>query len=99
MLGGAANLSFKLGWVMEFNQRHSLGEHAYDDRVDRAARSVEGIATAIAQDVIVPVVLSGGGGSRLWPFSTKETPKQFLPLIKNKTLFAEALERVRNRLE
>ena len=99
MLGDAANLSFKLGWVMEFNQRHSLGEHAYDDRVDGAARSVEGIATAIAQDVIVPVVLSGGGGSRLWPFSTKETPKQFLPLIKNKTLFAEALERVRNRLE
>ena len=47
---------------------------------------------------IVPVVLSGGGGSRLWPFSTVETPKQFLPLIGERTLFQEALERVRNRL-
>jgi mannose-1-phosphate guanylyltransferase/mannose-1-phosphate guanylyltransferase/mannose-6-phosphate isomerase len=51
-----------------------------------------------SQDVIVPVVLSGGGGSRLWPFSTKETPKQFLPLVDNKTLFEEALDRVRDRL-
>jgi mannose-1-phosphate guanylyltransferase/mannose-1-phosphate guanylyltransferase/mannose-6-phosphate isomerase len=47
---------------------------------------------------IVPVILSGGGGSRLWPFSTQETPKQFLPLIDNKCLFEHALERVRNRL-
>lgn len=47
---------------------------------------------------IVPVVLSGGGGSRLWPFSTVETPKQFLPLIGERTLFQEALERVRDRL-
>jgi len=47
---------------------------------------------------IVPVILSGGGGSRLWPFSTQKTPKQFLPLIENKCLFEHALERVRNRL-
>jgi mannose-1-phosphate guanylyltransferase len=47
---------------------------------------------------IVPVVLSGGGGSRLWPFSTNETPKQFLPLVGQKTLFREALDRVRDRL-
>lgn len=47
---------------------------------------------------IVPVVLSGGGGSRLWPFSTNETPKQFLPLIGSRSLFQEALDRVRDRL-
>jgi mannose-1-phosphate guanylyltransferase/mannose-1-phosphate guanylyltransferase/mannose-6-phosphate isomerase len=47
--------------------------------------------------VIVPVVLSGGGGSRLWPFSTTETPKQFLPLTGSTSLFHEALLRVRNR--
>src|SRR5688500_17067184 len=45
----------------------------------------------------VPVVLSGGGGSRLWPFSTADAPKQFLPLINNKSLFSEALDRVRGR--
>lgn len=48
---------------------------------------------------IVPVILSGGGGSRLWPFSTQETPKQFLPLVDGKCLFEEALQRVRNRAD
>lgn len=30
--------------------------------------------------------MAGGGGTRLWPKSTNETPKQFLKLFKNKTL-------------
>ena len=47
--------------------------------------------------IIVPVVLSGGGGSRLWPFSTRESPKQFLPLVDDTTLFERALDRVRDR--
>ena len=47
--------------------------------------------------LIVPVVLSGGGGTRLWPFSTEETPKQFLPLLSERSLFQEALDRVRDR--
>lgn len=46
---------------------------------------------------IVPAILSGGGGSRLWPLSTNETPKQFLPLIGERTLFQEALSRVGDR--
>lgn len=46
---------------------------------------------------IVPVVLSGGGGSRLWPFSTTETPKQFLPLLQGTSLFRQALDRVHGR--
>lgn len=44
---------------------------------------------------IIPVILSGGGGSRLWPFSTNERPKQFLPLAGPNTLFYDALARVR----
>lgn len=47
--------------------------------------------------VIVPVILSGGGGSRLWPFSTDAAPKQFLPLVGERTLFQEALSRVNDR--
>jgi mannose-1-phosphate guanylyltransferase len=48
--------------------------------------------------LIVPVVLSGGGGTRLWPFSTIDTPKQFLPLLGDgKSLFRQALDRVGNR--
>lgn len=56
------------------------------------------VGRSLGQGTIVPVVLSGGGGSRLWPFSTVETPKQFLPLIGERTLFQAALERVRDRL-
>jgi mannose-1-phosphate guanylyltransferase/mannose-1-phosphate guanylyltransferase/mannose-6-phosphate isomerase len=38
---------------------------------------------------IVPVILSGGSGTRLWPVSRKSFPKQFWPLISNKTMLVE----------
>jgi len=37
---------------------------------------------------IVPVILCGGSGTRLWPRSRKTMPKPFLPLIDETTLFA-----------
>lgn len=43
---------------------------------------------------IVPVVLSGGSGSRLWPLSRSHYPKQFLSLIGDKSLLVQALERI-----
>ena len=36
---------------------------------------------------VVPVILCGGSGSRLWPMSRRLLPKQFLPLAGEKTLF------------
>ncbi len=42
---------------------------------------------------IVPVILSGGSGTRLWPRSRASRPKPFIPLVGGRTLFAEALER------
>jgi mannose-1-phosphate guanylyltransferase/mannose-6-phosphate isomerase len=36
---------------------------------------------------IVPVILSGGAGSRLWPASRSRTPKQLLPLVDERTMF------------
>ncbi|MDP9422842.1 MAG: sugar phosphate nucleotidyltransferase [Pseudomonadota bacterium] len=47
--------------------------------------------------MIVPVILSGGSGTRLWPLSTAERPKQFLPLAGDKSLFHSTLERVSDR--
>lgn len=44
---------------------------------------------------IIHVILSGGVGSRLWPLSTKERPKQYLPLFDDKTLFSHTVERNR----
>ena len=43
---------------------------------------------------MIPVILSGGSGSRLWPLSRKQYPKQFLKLNSNQTLFQETLGRV-----
>ena len=42
---------------------------------------------------IIPVILSGGSGTRLWPLSTEARPKQFLPLVSDQTMFAETLAR------
>jgi mannose-1-phosphate guanylyltransferase/mannose-1-phosphate guanylyltransferase/mannose-6-phosphate isomerase len=38
---------------------------------------------------IVPVILSGGSGTRLWPVSRKSFPKQFWPLISERSMLAE----------
>ena len=44
---------------------------------------------------VVPVILCGGSGSRLWPMSRRLLPKQFLPLIGEKTLFQDTALRTR----
>lgn len=44
--------------------------------------------------MIYPVILSGGSGTRLWPLSRAALPKQFLPLVTDKTLFQETLLRL-----
>lgn len=43
---------------------------------------------------IVPVIMSGGSGSRLWPLSTDSSPKQFHPLVSSLTMFQETVLRV-----
>ncbi len=45
---------------------------------------------------ITPVILSGGGGTRLWPMSKPESPKQFLALTSSQTMFQMTAERTRN---
>lgn len=42
---------------------------------------------------IVPVVLCGGSGTRLWPRSRAARPKPFLPLVGDDTLFVSTLAR------
>lgn len=44
-------------------------------------------------NAIVPVILCGGSGTRLWPRSRKARPKPFLPLVGERTLFQQALDR------
>lgn len=40
------------------------------------------------------VIMAGGGGTRLWPVSRKERPKQLLPLIGEETLFQSTVQRL-----
>lgn len=44
--------------------------------------------------MIVPVLLAGGSGTRLWPLSREARPKQFLPLVGERSLLEQTLRRV-----
>lgn len=54
-------------------------------RFSRYARSVSNL---------IPVVLSGGSGTRLWPLSTTDRPKQFVSLVGEASLFDLTLDRL-----
>lgn len=43
---------------------------------------------------MIPVVLSGGSGTRLWPLSRRHYPKQFLPLVSSFTMVQETILRL-----
>ena len=43
------------------------------------------------------LILSGGAGTRLWPLSRRSKPKQFLPLIGERTLLQDTVDRVADR--
>lgn len=43
--------------------------------------------------MIIPVILSGGSGTRLWPMSRKLYPKQFLALAGDATMFQKTVQR------
>ena len=44
---------------------------------------------------VFPVILCGGSGTRLWPASRTERPKQFLPLLGELSIFQETVLRMR----
>lgn len=44
--------------------------------------------------MIIPVIMSGGSGSRLWPQSRSLYPKQFLPLVNEQTMLQETVSRL-----
>src|SRR5574338_1362208 len=44
--------------------------------------------------MLIPVILSGGSGTRLWPLSRELYPKQLLPLVGERTMLQETAARV-----
>ena len=47
----------------------------------------------MSQNLVHPVIMCGGSGTRLWPRSRKARPKPFLPLVGERTLFEATLDR------
>lgn len=52
----------------------------------------------MSKNIIIPVILCGGTGTRLWPLSRRSYPKQFLSLNddKKQSLLQQTYERIRN---
>lgn len=44
---------------------------------------------------LIPVVLSGGSGTRLWPLSRASFPKQLLKLISDSTMIQSTVDRLK----
>ncbi len=44
--------------------------------------------------MLIPVILSGGSGTRLWPLSRELYPKQFLPLVGTATMLQDTVQRL-----
>lgn len=47
-----------------------------------------------ASSSLIPVILAGGSGTRLWPLSREQYPKQLLALVNDKTMLQNTLERL-----
>ena len=48
----------------------------------------------MAASRIVPVIMCGGAGTRLWPVSRESMPKQFVPLVGPNSTFQQVLARI-----
>ena len=75
-------------------QRHLGGEHAAPAAWSAAALAVHaGVASAPCKR-LVPVVLAGGSGTRLWPMSREHYPKQLIDVLGSDTLLQATVRRL-----
>jgi mannose-1-phosphate guanylyltransferase / mannose-6-phosphate isomerase len=48
----------------------------------------------MSETLLIPVIMCGGAGTRLWPVSRESMPKQFVPLVGERSTFQQTLRRV-----
>src|SRR3954451_1063190 len=65
----------------------------------KGSKSVEHKSAADRTSAIIPVLMCGGTGTRLWPLSRESFPKQFLPIHGQLTLFQQTASRVSDTSE
>lgn len=66
------------------------------EQIDNDMQGIAQLSRRISKrDNLYCIALCGGSGTRLWPYSRKERPKQLLNLNSDKTLIEQTLERVR----
>jgi mannose-1-phosphate guanylyltransferase/mannose-6-phosphate isomerase len=52
----------------------------------------------MSSPLLIPVIMCGGAGTRLWPVSRESMPKQFVALVNERSTFQQVLDRVSNDL-
>jgi mannose-1-phosphate guanylyltransferase/mannose-6-phosphate isomerase len=68
---------------------HSLtGAHCSQDTAACGARGI------VASSIVIPVVLAGGSGTRLWPMSREQYPKQLIGLTGSASLLQSTVQRL-----
>jgi GDP-L-fucose synthase len=77
------NLLTSLGWKYKTSLEQGIRE-VYQWYLENESRLKE----------MKILIMAGGSGERFWPLSTKERPKQLLPLISDKTMIRETVERL-----
>jgi mannose-1-phosphate guanylyltransferase / mannose-6-phosphate isomerase len=50
----------------------------------------------MGKPLLIPVIMCGGAGTRLWPVSRESMPKQFVPLVNERSTFQQVLGRIRD---
>ncbi len=63
------------------------------ERYNRAQLRCVAWSAGLAVTKIIPIIMSGGSGTRLWPLSTASKPKQFHYLGAERTMIEETVMR------